>query len=1030
VTAGDSNGEHGASGETAADDLPRAYASVRSTDTGAVALVAAGGSRLALASVSGVISVLAPDAEGDAQFDLEGRPQGLAVGSLVYAAVDDTVYGYSFDGTRRWETSLDGVTALCWVPGPSRVIAATNTGAFVFLDADEGTERGRIDRIHEDVSEEVLLAGRNDEFLAGESWYLTGFGPEGDRRGEAMLDGTITGVGLLDGIAVVSLHGGKIVGVDADDGRTRWTQDVDVGWLAPRGEAGLYAAADRGLVRITADGSVTDVGVDASGSAQVAITTDGGVACRIDGRTAEVLRPRASLSGVDMRLSPMSLRAGEELTVTVETRGGPTTGAVRVSGDNASFQPESQQVSLDAGGRAEARFTLAEASDTRVTASAVFDPDDADTDTTEAQATLQLPASASTPVVDASIVGIDDGAATVDATVRMAGGSDLPAMSLSPGDVDIVPGPGQSSASRTLSLPLGADAVTATTADGESIEAAVSVPVTPLSVSVDGRDDGFVDVTLENDAEVPVDDTVRVTGDPLSAPVERPVSLDPGARLTLVLPASDAGAGEIHVDAAAVETTAAVSLDRAAFPSAGESADRPAGGGDRPRGDRSTERNAGADASAHAPGDAPAAAPPNRGTATPDPDRDSAGVSAASRTEKRRPADTPAASDAPGADSSGSDDSRRDSPGSEPGDKSQPPTGSGAEGASAAPSDPTAPPAGSETGVASPDPIDLTRHIEPDAVQEGYAIEETLTIENRSSDARSVTVRSDGEESTVELPPETEATASRYHAGWDAASIPVPAVTARTGESEATVPSASITVEPAPVVVRPTLSVQSDTTDVRLDVTNTLETPCSVLEIGSKGFSSAAGFEDFEVAPGGEGSRETTYQGTPTERPALTFVRTDTGERPLQTLAAVHEPTTPPVSVTVDSVDVLGDRDTNIVLRVRNEGAAPLDVRVEATGAAPDEYLYAAGVVAGLDPGEAATHRVECTVDDDHIELPVELETTPADGRGDARSTTVTVSGDRTGDAGRWQVDDGDDDDDASAAPATLSTPLDVRSVE
>ena len=183
MTAGDSNGEHGASGETAADDLPRAYASVRSTDTGAVALVAAGGSRLALASVSGVISVLAPDAEGDAQFDLEGRPQGLAVGSLVYAAVDDTVYGYSFDGTRRWETSLDGVTALCWVPGPSRVIAATNTGAFVFLDADEGTERGRIDRIHEDVSEEVLLAGRNDEFLAGESWYLTGFGPEGDRRG-------------------------------------------------------------------------------------------------------------------------------------------------------------------------------------------------------------------------------------------------------------------------------------------------------------------------------------------------------------------------------------------------------------------------------------------------------------------------------------------------------------------------------------------------------------------------------------------------------------------------------------------------------------------------------------------------------------------------------------------------------------------------------------------------------------------------------------------------------------------------------
>ena len=1024
MTGGTSEGGRRGGGPTA-DDRSRAYASVRSADTGAVALIAAGDSRLALASVSGGVSVLAPDAADDAQFGVDGRPRGLAVGASVYVAVDDAVYGYGFDGSRRWETPVDGVTALCWVPGPSRVVAATDAGAFVFLDADGGAEHGRIDRIHADVAEEALLAGRSDEFIAGESWYLTGFGPDGDRRGEAMLDGTITGVGLLDDVAVVSLHGGEVVGVDADDGATRWTRDVDVEWLGPRGDGGLYAAADHGLVRITADGSVTDIGVDAGGSAQVAITTDGEVACRIDGRTAEVLRPRASLSGVDLRLSPTSLRAGEEVSVTVETRGGPTTGTVRVSGDGASFRPESQQVSLDSGGRAEARFTLVEAADSRVTASAVFEPADADADTTAVKTTLQHPASTSAPVVDASVVGIDDGTATVDTTVRMSGGSDLSAVSLSPGDVDIVPSPGQSSASRTLSLPLGADTVTATTADGESVDTAVSVPATPLSVSVDGRDDGFVDVTLENDAGVPVDDAVRVTGDPLSAPVERPVSLDPSARLTLALPASNAGDGEVRVDAAAVETTAAVSLNRVAFPSVGRSADGPTSGSDRPQGDRSGGRT-GADAPAHAAGDTPATAPPNRGTATPDPDR----ASMESRTEERPSTDAPAASDSPVAGPSGSDDARHDSPDSEPGRRTGPRTGSGSGGSPPAPSDPAVPPAGSEPGAAStsPDPIDLTRNIEPDAVQKGRAVEETLTVENRSSDPQSVTVRSDGEEATVELPPEAEATASRYHAGWDAASITVPAVTARAGEHEVTVPSASVPIEPAPVTVRPTLSVQSDTTGVRLDVSNSLETPCSVLEIGSKGFSSAAGFEGFELPPGGDGSQETTYTGTPTERPALTFVRTDTGERPVQTLAAVHEPTTPPVSVTVDSVDVLGDRDTNVVLRVRNEGGAPLDVRVEATGAAPDEYLYAAGELAALDPGEAATHRVECTVDDDRIELPIDLETTPTDGGGDPRSTTVTVSGDRTDDAGRWQVDAGDDD--APPTPATLSTPLDVRSPE
>jgi len=73
------------------------------------------------------------------------------------------------------------------------------------------------------------------------------------------------------------------------------------------------------------------------------------------------------------------------------------------------------------------------------------------------------------------------------------------------------------------------------------------------------------------------------------------------------------------------------------------------------------------------------------------------------------------------------------------------------------------------------------------------------------------------------------------------------------------------------------------------------------------------------------------------------------------------------------------------------------------------------------------THRIECTAADDHIELPVELEATPVDGGGDSRSTTVSVSGDRTADAGSWQVDV---DEETSALPAALSTPLDADSTE
>jgi hypothetical protein len=1007
VEAASDDESRAAASEGAPGDPPGEYVPVRSVDTGAIALIAAGDDRLALGSVSGGISVLAPDAADDAQFGVEGRPRGLAIGSLVYVAVDDRVCGYGFDGARRWETPLDGVTALCWVPGCSRVVAATDAGAFVLLDAADGSERGRIDRTHADVSEAVLLAGRDDEFLAGESWYLTGFGADGDRRGEAMLDGTITGVGLLDGAAVASLHGDRVVGVDAADGTTRWSRDLGVEWLAPRGADGLYAATDRGIVRITGDGDVTDVGVVAGADAQVAISADGRLACRIDGRTAEVLRPRASLAGVDLELTPASLRAGEELSVTVESRGGAASGTVRVSADGASFSPGSRRVSVAAGERAEIGFALAEPTASRVAVTAVFDPAAPDGEPTAADATLSVPASTPTPEVDARVLEVTGNTATVEVTVRTPDGSELPGFAVSPGDADVAPDPGRSSASRTLAVPLGTDRVTVTTDDGASVDAAVSVPATPLSASVEGRD-GFVDVTLENDAGVRVDGDVRVTGDPLPTPVERPVSLAPGARLTLAIPAARTGAGEVSVDAGAVDTTTAVSLDRAALPPTDGTATRGRPRGDRTATDWPTDPDAGVGASGTAPRDAPATPPSDREPAAPDPD----------------PPRRPAGSDA------------GDRPADAPTDPDDRPPADGSVGSTTAdgsPPEPAGRPAPSGTDADAPvtggDPIGLARSLESETANEGHAVEETLTVENRSSEPQSVTLRSDEAEATVELRPGAEATASRYHAGWDADSIEVPAVTARADGSEATAPSASIPIDPAPVVVRPALSVRATTTDVRLDVFNDLDTTCSVLEVGSKGFSNSVTFEGFDVAPGAEARRETSYRGTPAERPALTFVRIDRRRRPLPTLAAVNDSAAPPVSVAVDSVDTLGDRDTNVVLRVRNEGAAPLDVDVEATGTAPDEYLYSPERFAGLGPGESTTHRVECVADGDRIELPVALDTTPTGDADDPQSTTVTVSGDRTADADAWRVD-ADGGTDAPALPATLSTPLNVGSTD
>lgn len=1005
--------DRGRGGDGPADvDAPPTYVPVRSMETGAIARVAASDDRIALASVSGGVSVAAADPDESAQFGVEGRPDGLAVGPLVYVATDGHVYGYATDGTSEpepeWRAPVDAVSALCWIPEPSRVVAATDAGAFVILDADSGAERRRVDRAHADVSEDVSLAGRDGEFIAGESWYLTGFDADGDRHGEAMLDGTITGVGLLDSVAVVSLHGGQLVGV-ADDGTSVWTRTVDAEWLAPRGAGALYAATDRGIRRVTADGTVSDAGIDPSDGARTVTTTDASLACRIDGRTAEVLRPRASVSGVDLSVSPASLRIGDALSVTVESRDAPASGSVAVDADGGSFDPDSRSVSLAGGDRTTARFTLDDAVESLVSVRASFDPADSAADRVTTDTDVQVRQSTPGPVVDAECVAVSEGRAVVDVTVRMPDGTDLPAVSIDPGDLTIDAEPGRSSVTRTHDLPLDAGRVTVTTPDGETADADVSPPTDPLSASVRDRTDGFVDVDLSNDAGIPVDDDVRVSGDPLAAPFDRSVSLDPGGRLTLVLPAVHAGPGEITVDAATVSTAADVSLDRAApgvdatgggappgRPAAGRRADGPESADDTPGSGAGVGTGAGAGAGTEAD------------TAS--------GSTGGVGTEIE-------AGTAPGGDTTVSDRAADAGAGAEAGTASGPsepaPHPDPTVDDDSAPAPAPAP--------ASRDPIELTRSLAADSANEGHALAETLTVESRSAEPRSVTLESGDDRVTVDLDPEATRTVSRYHAGWDAEAIETPAVTARTDGFETTLPPESVPLDPAPVVVRPALSVGPGGTAVRLDVRNDLDAVCSVLAVGSRGFADAVSFDDFEIPPGAEGRREVTTSNTPAERPAVTFVRIDSRRRPIRTVGAVTESTAPPVAVAVASVDVLDDRDTNVVLEIRNEGDASLDVHVEATGAAPDEYLYAPDEIDGLGPGETATHRVECTVDDDRVELPVDLRATPTGGD-DARMTTLTISGDRTAEASSWRVDaDGDEDSDA---PSTLSTPLAVDAAE
>jgi hypothetical protein len=1036
---------------TGRDDIDPAeegYALVRSLDTGSVAKTAVGTDRIALASVSGGISVLGvgDDVDEQTQFGVDGRPRGLAVGPLLYVALDGRVLGFDDDGSRRFEADVDGVVALGSLPGASLLIAVTDGGELVGLDALEGTERFRTERPHDDVSEHVALAGWDEAFLSGASWYLTALGLDGEILDEVDLDGSITAMGALSDLAVVALRDGRLVGVDVESGATHWTQDCEVDWLAPRGSQHLYAASDGRIFRVSEDGTIRDVvriaGPDGSGAGsgdssgdaegRVATTTAGTLACRIAGRTVEVFRPRASLPNVELHIPSTSIREGDDVDVAVESRGVAVEGSVSLRSEDASFRPESRSVTLDADERATVSFVVADAAASSVAVTAGFAEEGAETEDTlsaRTEETLRVrPASTDPPAasdtsaseppaetpdsaaasesgaestavsIEAACRRIEHGAAVVDVTVRTDEGATLPRVSISPGELTVEPTSGQSSLQRTVSVPLDSPRVSVTPDRGdrddvgsaEPIERALSLPDRPLSVTVEAGEEGFVDVAFENAASVPIEDEARVTGAVLPDAVERPISLSPGARLTLALPAVDDGPAEIRVETAAATASEAIRIEDAAFGLARREV---------------PSRTPGADEGAEPPVDASATA--GAQDATPS-------------TESARDTERSAFEDDP--DTSGfefEDEGRA---------------------ASAQPAE-----ADSDSGV-SPVPFELSRDLGADAVPAGHAVQETIVIENTGTTPLSVTLASeaDSESAEVEVPPEGSTRMTRYHAAWDADTVSIPAVTARTPNGERSLPAASVNVEDAPVVVRPSLFVRDAETDVRVELRNNLDRRCTVSEIGSKGFSKSVAFDRFEVSPGAIETAETTYEGTPAEDPSLTFVRIEQRRRPIRTIAPVHRRASAPIDVAVESVDALSERDTNVVLRLENESDAALDVDVEATGDAPDDYLYSMSTIEALVPGETATHRVECTVDDDHIELPVELRIVPAldrDGtdpngddadvngdNADVIETTVVVSGDRDKDADAWNVEtvtDGDAaESDALSGASTLSTPF------
>jgi hypothetical protein len=182
---------------------------------------------------------------------------------------------------------------------------------------------------------------------------------------------------------------------------------------------------------------------------------------------------------------------------------------------------------------------------------------------------------------------------------------------------------------------------------------------------------------------------------------------------------------------------------------------------------------------------------------------------------------------------------------------------------------------------------------------------------------------------------------------------------------------------------------------VRVEVDNNLSEPVEITGMSIRGLTEPP-FDTVVIGPGESVDRELTLPESFPETPCLASLQADIdGTREeFRTVASMPSPKAQWVDISVADIDAIDDGEFNLTLVVQNQGATNLTVNIQARGDAPDEYLYSGTTVDELSPSGEISHRIECTVDETAVEIPIDLESTVVGAENETTlHETVVVAG-------------------------------------
>jgi hypothetical protein len=984
----------------------RQYFEVRSFGAGSITATTSAEHRVAVAIDDGTIVVV--DAEGETHLTVDRTIADFALGEHLFIADSDSLSAMDLDGHVQWSVDVTTPSAVEHLPGAATVIVGTEE-EYIGFDAKEGSETFRIDRPHADVAATHELVTGTDSAIVGAWWFLTAIAGNGEIRSEVQVDGAIRALGSLGELAVTLLKGGRLVAVDMRSGEQQWAQEAQVDWLASRGDSELLMAEDRSFSVLGPDGQMRQVGTLSPGRPVVAASGD--LLCIADGSDVRVFRHSRSVTPVTGALRSERATPGTQLEFAVENKiQEPVETTFEVESSELSFESRSATVELEPGASSTVGVPVSDATGTTATVRILCTgirlvEKGSDIDRSEgvfssnerieiASGPIPIgdpePRDRSTVETGLTVEGIENGALAVTLSICNPGGEDVRDLECVPTDLGIDRVPVGETVTQSLVVPLDTEEIHVVGSDTSTTAAVPPIQTPPIEVSVDSKTGGFVDITLRNRTGFELRDDVTIRGDYLPEPITRSLVLDPEETIRLVLPTTSAvedGTVEIDIGTGVKSETVTVSEPAIELQTEDRSPADPTGP-ERPASDGSAsgkvrEQNSLTDKTGNSDPRTMSGERPESGST--DSAAGSSPESAASLGEQLTSDRSSGYTEAPSLFDDEADQavSRKTPSGVTTGQASD------RESVDSASKEGE----GSEQGG----DLEIERSLAAPELQEGLALQEDITVTAQGRSSATVWIASDEQGTEVEIPGGESVELRRFHTAYgDAGTIlELPVVAASDNTGHASLPTESIPLVAAPFRPRISFIQRDGLPTVRVEVDNNLSEPVEITGMSIRGLTEPP-FDTVVIGPGESVDRELTLPESFPETPCLASLQADIdGTREeFRTVASMPSPKAQWVDISVADIDAIDDGEFNLTLVVQNQGATNLTVNIQARGDAPDEYLYSGTTVDELSPSGEISHRIECTVDETAVEIPIDLESTVVGAENETTlHETVVVAG-------------------------------------